>query len=80
MKKLAIITLTAGLLFFTPFLTPTAQADGPAPPPPDHGATGNQEGGGAPIGGGLFILMGLGAGYGVKKIYDVRKKKASEDI
>ncbi|MCF8302294.1 MAG: hypothetical protein K9I94_03385 [Bacteroidales bacterium] len=79
MKKLAIITLTAGLLFFTPFLTPTAQADGPAPPPPDHGTTGNTSGATAPIGGGLFILLGLGAGYGAKKIYDVKKKKAAEE-
>jgi hypothetical protein len=42
------------------------------PPPPTgagHGATGNQNGGSAPIGGGLFILLGLGAAYGGKKLY-----------
>lgn len=49
-------------------LTPT---HGQPPPPPagGHGAAGNQESGGAPIGSGLFILLGLGAAYGGKKIY-----------
>ena len=45
-------------------------ADAPPPPPPGHGTTGNVPGGGAPIGSGLFILLGLGAAYGGKKIYD----------
>ncbi len=51
-------------------------ADDPAPPPPpgEHGASGD-EGGGAPIDGGLSILLVLGATYGAKKIYTVRKKK-----
>jgi hypothetical protein len=31
-------------------------------------------GGGAPIGGGLIILLSLAIGYGSKKIYDARKK------
>jgi hypothetical protein len=31
-------------------------------------------GGGAPIGGGLLILLSLAVGYGTKKIYDIRKK------
>ena len=50
------------------------------PPPSSHGATGNQEanGGGAPIGGGLFILLGLGAAYGGKKLYDNRKEALEE--
>ncbi len=45
------------------------------PPPPDtHGATDNQaSGGGAPIGGGMFILLGLGAAYGGKKLYDMKE-------
>ncbi len=47
------------------------------PPPPNgagHGASGNQTGGNAPIGGGLFILLGLGAAYGSKKLYNMKKE------
>ncbi len=41
-----------------------AQTD-PPPPPTEHGESGNQPpGGGAPIGSGLFILLGLGVAYG----------------
>lgn len=32
-------------------------------------------GGGAPIGGGLFVLLGLGATYAGKKIYDYKKRE-----
>ena len=62
-----IITLSA-------FSTDTF-AQVPPPPPPGHGSTGNQTGGNAPIGGGLFILIGLGAAYGGKKLYDKRKEE-----
>lgn len=31
-------------------------------------------GGGAPIGGGLFVLLGLGAAYAGKKIYNYKKQ------
>ena len=58
-----------------------AQQAQTVPPPPDtHGATDNQapSGGGAPIGGGLFILLGLGAAYGGKKLYDSRKESLEE--
>ena len=52
-------------------------AQGPPPPPSGgHGATGNQDAGnGAPIGGGLFILMGLGAAYGGRKLYLMNKEE-----
>jgi len=50
----------------------------PPPPPPGHGSTGNQPGGNAPIGGGLFILMALGAAYGGKKLYDRSKDNLEE--
>lgn len=53
-----------------------------APPPPPgvgHGSHDNQPpGGGAPIGAGIGILMLMAAGYGAKKIYDLRKLEASE--
>ena len=35
-------------------------------------------GGGAPIGGGLFILLGLGAAYGGKKLYQYKKQGSKE--
>ena len=45
-------------------------------PPEEHGLDGDVPGGGsAPIGSGIFILMGLGALYGGKKVYDLKKKK-----
>ena len=56
----------------------TLLAQVPPPPPPGHGETGNQPGGNAPIASGLFILIGLGAAYGGKKLYDLRKEKLEE--
>lgn len=54
----------------------------PPPPPPNggpgngHGLGGNQPAGpGAPIGGGLEVLLVLGAFYSGKKVYDFRKGK-----
>ena len=48
-------------------------------PTSNHGSDGDPPlGNGAPIGGGLFILLGLGAAYGgvkIKKLYQLRKKK-----
>ncbi len=43
--------------------------------PGGHGLPVDQGGGGAPIGGGVFILLGLGAAYAGKKLYDSKKKK-----
>jgi len=51
-------------------------ADGPPPPP---GGGGGPGGGGVPVGapidGGIGILLALGACYGGWKIYDTRKKQ-----
>jgi hypothetical protein len=75
-KTLRIILLSLSLGLFT--ITAFSQGPG-APPPPNHGSEGTQnQGGRAPIGGGLFILLGLGAAYGgVKgyKFYQKKKKK-----
>jgi hypothetical protein len=76
MKKVIIsIVLTTVFTLFvqTGFTQP--------PPPPSgagHGASGNQTGGNAPIGGGLFILLGLGAAYGGKKIYRMNDENIEE--
>ncbi|MCK9422752.1 MAG: hypothetical protein M0Q38_09145 [Bacteroidales bacterium] len=47
----------------------------PPDPPSHHGETTNQAPAGAPIDGGLGILLALGAGYGGRKLYKSRKKK-----
>ena len=67
-KTLAIIGLV--------MLSMGAFAQVPPPPPGGgHGSTGNQEGGGAPIGSGIGILLTLGAAYGGKKVYKVWQDK-----
>ena len=76
MKKY-ILSIFIALTFV--LWTDTAFSQSVPPPPSSHGESGNQApGGGAPIGGGLFILLGLGAAYGGKKLYDNRKE-ALED-
>ena len=52
----------------------------PPPPPPNHGGGGNTppSGGGAPVGEGMFILLGLAGLYGAKKVYDMRKEAKIE--
>ncbi|RLD40834.1 MAG: hypothetical protein DRI89_11110 [Bacteroidetes bacterium] len=51
----------------------------PPPPPAGEGGSGgsqgNQLGGNAPIGGGLFILLGLGAAYAGRKVYSLRAEE-----
>jgi hypothetical protein len=70
-----ILTLVFSTLFI--FFTTDVFSQGPPPPPSGagHGASGNQNGGNAPIGSGLFILLGLGAAYGGKKIYKMKNEK-----
>ena len=69
------------LFFATAMLTSFqgyADNTNPPDPPGEHGQTDDQSGGSAPIGGGLFILLGLGAAYGGKKLYDSRKEEGPE--
>ncbi|MCK4407396.1 MAG: hypothetical protein KAV44_06950 [Bacteroidales bacterium] len=73
LKKILGITILC-IIFGLITITAFSQGPGP-PPPPDHGSIGNQNKGGAPIGGGLFILLGLGAAYGGFKGYKFYKKK-----
>jgi hypothetical protein len=59
-----------------------------SPPPPNNGGGGSTAApsgvdntvgsNAAPIGGGIFILLGLGAAYGGKKLYNLRKEKLEE--
>ncbi|UBM62973.1 hypothetical protein LA303_03100 [Candidatus Sulfidibacterium hydrothermale] len=62
-KSIIFYSILFSLLFS--FQSVMAQAT----PPATHGA---------PIGGGLFILLGLGAAYGGKKWYDHRKTNLEE--
>ncbi len=63
---LFILFLSAGIM---------AQVTEPPDPPGEHGSGDDQPpGGSAPIGGGVFILLGLGVAYGSKKVFDLRKK------
>jgi len=71
MKK--VIQIFAILLVILVPVILTAQPM-PWDPSIGGGAGSTPVGGGAPIGGGLIILLSLAIGYGTKKIYDVRKK------
>jgi len=65
MKTLAIIVISISMLI----TVSPAFSQGPPPPPSGgHGQTGNQTGGSAPLGGGMFIMLTLGAVYGGIKI------------
>lgn len=72
MKNLKIIL--AGI--FVLFLSLGVFAQGNPPDPPDgHGEDTDQDPGGqAPIGAGTLLLISLGAVYGGKRVYDLKKK------
>ncbi len=49
---------------------------GPPDPPGEHGSGDDEApGGGAPIGSGVFILLGLSSVYGSKKVYNLLKEE-----
>ena len=55
-------------------------ADSPPNPPQEHGGNGDlPPGGGAPIGKGTFLLIGMAAAYGVTKLYQHKKAKPAEE-
>ncbi len=74
MKKIRFIILPMLLFAFT-YLSFASD-------PPDPGGSPQADnppiGGDAPIGGGLFILIGLGAAYGGRKIYKLGEKDLEE--
>ena len=77
MKNITILlkTLLVAALFMGWSLL--AMAQGPPPPPGDHGQSTNQPagpGGGAPIGTAVTLMLGLFGAYGAKKAWDNRKK------
>ncbi len=76
MKHFRTLALAIAFSLFASF----GFSQGPPPPPAGagHGANGNQTGGNAPIGGGLFVLLGLGVAYGTKKLYDNQKEEPED--
>jgi len=86
MKKIIKSFLFISLLTCATFISVPLLADPPGPPA-DHGQTGNQDPVGAPIDGGLGMLVILAgsAGYGSYKLYKARKggkeqKENSEEL
>ena len=73
MKSMKLIrTLAIGI--FSLLLTISVSAQNPPDPPDEHGDPDDQPPGGtAPVGSGAFILLGLGAVYGGRKVYLLRK-------
>jgi len=75
MKKIILSALALVFLFGIEIMAQT-------PPHPNGGGgpgAGNTPvGGGASIGGGLLIMVSLGVGYGMRKIYDIRNKNQEE--
>jgi len=70
--------LILGAIFAMPLLS---ICDPPAGPDPNTNGNGSANGTtpvGAPIDGGLGILVILGAGYGIKKVYNARKSRKED--
>ncbi|MEI7980256.1 MAG: hypothetical protein WCI71_01295 [Bacteroidota bacterium] len=79
MKKSFKYLLFPLIIFCFMGFAQVALAADPVPPPPgQHGQTGNQAPG-APIDGGLGILLAMGAAYGGKKLYHARKDKKDKE-
>lgn len=74
--------LTVGLLLFLTWgIMPSLFSQSPAPPNgdgsnPTTSGHNNPVGGGAPIDGGLSILLALGASYGGNKLFKTRKERS----
>jgi len=81
MKRIVKAVLLIGLFLFLLISSALVMAQGTPPPPPadGHGVTGNQPptGGDAPIGGGLAILLLMGAAYAGKKIYNLQTEEVN---
>lgn len=77
MKKI-MTTLLLTLVFI--FFGHNGFGQVPNPPSGGHGQSGNQsDGNGAPIGGGLIILISLGVAYGGRKMYRLSRKREGDN-
>lgn len=73
LNTLAISLILGATILFSSNLFGQPQPTAP-PPPQNHGIGGPIQGGGAPVGSGLILLLVLGAGYGTKKVIANRKR------
>ena len=71
MKKFFTICIVVTIFLLSPLFLGHLLADNP--PDPGGGPTGDPVGGGTPIGGGVVMLISLGVGYGLKKVYNLKK-------
>ena len=71
-KRLITMVLT---MAFSLFVIDGFSQGPPPPPGGGHGSGGNQTGGNAPVGSGLFILLGLAAAYGGKKVGGMKNEE-----
>jgi hypothetical protein len=81
MASLRKLLLTLVFLFSSICMF-NAMADEPLdnpPPPPGGGHGGGGNSNGAPLDGGLSILLALGAGYGGWKLYRTKKQDVAEN-
>ncbi len=82
MKKLIKNIAKVLILLLLTVSTASVFAQGPPPPPGGNsGSTngsGNSLGSNAPVGSGLFILLGLGAAYGGRKLYQMKAEDSEE--
>lgn len=80
MKTFSKFLSMCGIIAIFCAISLSSYADEPNPPlvPGDHGVAGDVPVG-APIDGGLSILLVLGAGYGAKKIYSLKNAKEEKD-
>lgn len=77
MKNTFKILFIAAAVCFS--ISVLAQAPPPPPGDPSTGGGGGPVGEGAPIDGGLGILLALGAGYGALRLYRSRKMTAGKE-
>jgi hypothetical protein len=79
MKKFNIFIFLAAVIFALCSGSVSAFADEPNPPvvPGQHGQGGDVPVG-APVDGGMSLLLILGAGYGVKKLIPMKDVKTAE--
>lgn len=72
MKKM-VIKISILIIFLC---TSIPQMWSQPPPPANHSETNNQvPGGGAPIGNGTLLLLGMSALYGGRKLYMIQKEE-----
>lgn len=79
-KYFNILKISLTLALFFSIQTVSLAQPPPPPPPSIHGGTKNVPGSGAPIGEGMFFLIGLAGLYGGKKMYDLRKKIKAKEL